>query len=403
MEKLYYKDQYIKEFTAEIVDIKEKDSKFYVELDKTAFFPGGGGQFCDTGKIDNHDVIDVCEENGTIYHITTTKPIKIHKVKCLIDWEKREDGMNQHFGQHVLSGCFFKLFNANTVGFHLGREFSTVDINGFLTEEQIRKAEEYANEIIKNDIEVEFLTPERKQLKKLGLRRDLPNTNEQIRVVKIGDLDINACCGVHPKSTLSLRMIKIKKYEKCRNATRIEFLAGKRAVDDSLKNDRYLTEICRYLSSTEKEAISGIKSLHNKLEEIMYTNKKLEEKISKYQIKEMIEEADKIGEISLIKKIYENENVKYISKMASKLVELDNVVALIALKNDDKSNFVFASSKNISNLNMSELIKDAITLVDGRGGGSQFLAQGGGKDNGNIESLLNYAQMKIERTLNKYL
>lgn len=401
MEKLYYKDQYIKEFTAEIVDIKEKDSKFYVELDKTAFFPGGGGQFCDTGKIDNHDVIDVCEENGTIYHITTTKPIKIHKVKCLIDWEKREDGMNQHFGQHVLSGCFFKLFNANTVGFHLGREFSTVDINGFLTEEQIRKAEEYANEIIKNDIEVEFLTPERKQLKKLGLRRDLPNTNEQIRVVKIGDLDINACCGVHPKSTLSLRMIKIKKYEKCRNATRIEFLAGKRAVDDSLKNDRYLTEICRYLSSTEKEAISGIKSLHNKLEEIMYTNKKLEEKISKYQIKEMIEEADKIGEISLIKKIYENENVKYISKMASKLVGLDNVVALIALKNDDKSNFVFASSKNISNLNMSELIKDAITLVDGRGGGSQFLAQGGGKDNGNIESLLNYAQMKIERTLNK--
>lgn len=401
MEKLYYKDQYIKEFTAEIVDIKEKDSKFYVELDKTAFFPGGGGQFCDTGKIDNHDVIDVCEENGTIYHITTTKPIKIHKVKCLIDWEKREDGMNQHFGQHVLSGCFFKLFNANTVGFHLGREFSTVDINGFLTEEQIRKAEEYANEIIKNDIEVEFLTPERKQLKKLGLRRDLPNTNEQIRVVKIGDLDINACCGVHPKSTLSLRMIKIKKYEKCRNATRIEFLAGKRAVDDSLKNDRYLTEICRYLSSTEKEAISGIKSLHNKLEEIMHTNKKLEEKISKYQIKEMIEEADKIGEISLIKKIYENENVKYISKMASKLVELDNVVALIALKNDDKSNFVFASSKNISNLNMSELIKDAITLVDGRGGGSQFLAQGGGKDNGNIESLLNYAQMKIERTLNK--
>ncbi|CEK37777.1 alanyl-tRNA editing protein [Paraclostridium sordellii] len=401
MEKLYYKDQYIKEFTAEVVDIKEKDSKFYVELDKTAFFPGGGGQFCDTGKIDNHDVIDVCEENGTIYHITTTKPIKIHKVKCLIDWEKREDGMNQHFGQHVLSGCFFKLFNANTVGFHLGREFSTVDINGFLTEEQIRKAEEYANEIIKNDIEVEFLTPERKQLKKLGLRRDLPNTNEQIRVVKIGDLDINACCGVHPKSTLSLRMIKIKKYEKCRNATRIEFLAGKRAVDDSLKNDRYLTEICRYLSSTEKEAISGIKSLHNKLEEIMYTNKKLEEKISKYQIKEMIEEADKIGEISLIKKIYENENVKYISKMASKLVELDNVVALIALKNDDKSNFVFASSKNISNLNMSELIKDAITLVDGRGGGSQFLAQGGGKDNGNIESLLNYAQMQIERTLNK--
>ncbi|MGL5642059.1 MAG: alanyl-tRNA editing protein AlaX-L, partial [Paraclostridium sp.] len=81
MEKLYYTDQYIKEFTAEVIDIKEIDGKFHIHLDKTAFFPGGGGQFCDTGKIDNHEVIDVYEENGVVYHVTKTKPIKIHKVK----------------------------------------------------------------------------------------------------------------------------------------------------------------------------------------------------------------------------------------------------------------------------------------------------------------------------------
>ena len=168
-----------------------------------------------------------------MYHILEKKPIKLKKVKCSIDWNRREDGMNQHFGQHVLSGCFFKMFNANTVGFHLGREVSTVDIEGILDEETIRKAEAYANDIIQANIPLEILTPTRKELKKIGLRRDLPKTDEQIRVVKIGELDINACCGVHPKSTLDLRMIKIKRFEKCRNATRIEYLAGKRAIDYS--------------------------------------------------------------------------------------------------------------------------------------------------------------------------
>ncbi|MBC6002766.1 alanyl-tRNA editing protein AlaX-L [Paeniclostridium sp. NSJ-45] len=399
MEKLYYKDQYIKEFTAEIIDIKEKDSNFHIQLDKTAFFPGGGGQFCDSGKIDNHEVIDVYEENGIVYHVTKTKPIKIHKVKCSIDWEKREDGMNQHFGQHVLSGCFFKLFNANTVGFHLGKEFSTVDIQGMLTEEQIRKAEEFANEIIEKDIMVEFLTPDRKELKKMGLRRDLPKTNEQIRVVKIGDLDINACCGVHPRSTLSLRMIKIKRFEKCRDAIRIEYLAGKRAIDYSIEKDRYLNEICRYLSCSDKEAIKGIQSLNDKLNEVIYKNKKIEDKISNYQVKEMTDSADKLGEVSLVRKIYENENVKYVSKVVSKLVENDNTIALMGVKADDKSSFIFASSKNLNKLNMNDLLKDSIKLVDGRGGGSKVLAQGGGKDNGNVESVLNYASMKIENIL----
>jgi alanyl-tRNA synthetase len=399
MEKIYYKDQYIKEFTAEILDIKEKDSKFHIQLDKTAFFPGGGGQFCDTGKIDNHEVTDVYEEDGIVYHVTKTKPIKIHKVKCSIDWDKREDGMNQHFGQHVLSGCFFKLFNANTVGFHLGKEFSTVDIQGLLSEEQIKKAEEYANEIIQEDISVEFLTPDRKQLKKMGLRRDLPNTKEQIRVVKVGDLDINACCGVHPKSTLSLRMIKIKRFEKNRGATRIEFLAGKRAIDYSIEKDSYLHEICKYLRCSDKDAIKGIKNLNDRLDEVISHSRKLENQISKYQIKEMIDSSEKLGQVSLVKKVYENENIKYISKVVNKLVENDNTIALMGVKADNKSNFIFASSNNLNKLNMNELLKDAIKLVDGRGGGSPVLAQGGGKDNGNVDSVLSYASMKIENIL----
>ncbi|MCC0709019.1 MULTISPECIES: DHHA1 domain-containing protein [unclassified Clostridioides] len=399
MEKLYYTNQYIRDFTAEIIEIREIENKFHVLLDKTAFFPGGGGQFGDLGKIDNYEVISVYEEDKKVYHILDKKPIKIHKVKCSIDWDRREDGMHQHFGQHVLSGCFFKTFNANTTGFHLGNEYSTVDIEGNLDEEKIREIELLANEIIHQNIQVETLLPTKRELKKIWLRRALPNTNEEIRVVKIGDLDTNACCGVHPTSTSELRMIKIKKWEKHKSSTRIEFLAGKRAVDEVLKRDIYLTKICRYLSCSEEDAINGIVNLNEKVEDSLSKKRKLEEIVAKYQVKEMVENANKIGNISVVKKIYDEEDLKYVNKIANKITEDENKIALLAVRFEEKINLIFACSKNLKAVNMGSLLKDAISLIDGKGGGSQVLAQGGGKNNGNLESTFDYAFMKLEKFL----
>lgn len=399
MEKLYYTNQYIKEFVAEIEEILEVNGKYHIVLDKTAFFPGGGGQFCDLGKIDVHDVLDVYEKDNKVYHVVEKKPIKIHKVKCFIDWERREDGMHQHFAQHILSGCFYTLFKKNTTAFHLGSEISTVDIKGPLTTDEIREVERMANDIISENIEVETLIPSKKDLKKIWIRRDLPDTSEEIRIVKIGDLDSNACCGVHPKSTLDVRMIKIRRWEKNKDSIRIEFLAGKRAINSSLKRDIYLTDICRYLSSTEEEAINGVKKLHDKLEDALYEKRKIEDVIVNFEIKEMINNSDKVNDISIIKKIYIDKDIKYISKIASKITESENVISLVGVKNDDRVNLVFASSKNINNISMNNILRDTMTLLDGRGGGSTFLAQGGGKNNGNLEVAIDYAFDKIKKEL----
>ena len=395
MEKLYYEDQYIREFTAEIAQVKEEGGKFHVILDKTAFFPGGGGQFSDRGTIDGHKVIDVYEKEGIIYHVTEKKPIKIHRVKCEIDWERRFDGMQQHFGQHVLSGCFFTLFNANTKSIHIGDKISTVDIEGILTEEQVREAEIFANKKIGENIKAEFLTPSKKELKKMKIRRDLPDTNEQIRILKIGDLDINACCGLHPSSTIELRHIKIKRFEKNKGNTRIEFLAGTRAINDAILKDNFSREICRYLSSSETEAINGIKNLNEKLKEAIEQKKKLENEIAMYQMKEMVEASENINGVSVVEKIFDNEDIKYVDRLAKKITEGDNIVALMAIKNEGRVNFIFASSKNLKKFNMGNILKDAISLIDGKGGGSAFLAQGAGKNNGNLESSLSYAKNKL--------
>ena len=149
----------------------------------------------------------------------------------------------------------------------MGRDFSTVDIQGYLEEDQIREVEIFANEIIRENIPLTILTPNRDELEDIWLRRDLPNTDEDIRVVRIGELDTNACCGVHPKSTGELRLIKIKRWEKNRQSTRIEFLAGKRAVDDILRRDVYLTKICRHFKCKEEDSLKCIEKLEDKIEE----------------------------------------------------------------------------------------------------------------------------------------
>ncbi|GAA0076367.1 DHHA1 domain-containing protein [Clostridium sp. CTA-5] len=396
MEKLFYENQYLKTFTAEIAEIKELNGKFHVVLDKTAFFPGGGGQYCDLGKIEEIEVLDVYEKDGLIYHVLEKKPIKIHKVKCSLDWKRRSNGMNQHLAQHILSACIFKLFNINTIAVHHGSEISTIDFNARLTEEQIKECEKFANNVISEALKVEFLTPTKRELKNMNLRRKLPNTNEEIRVVKIGDLDMVACCGVHPSSTLDLRLIKIKKYEKHKQGTRIEFLAGEKAVQDSFLKDEFTNSICKYLNRNEYEAINGIKNLSNKLKETNEENKKLRIELSTYEIKDMIENAYKIGEIKIIKSIYTNQNIKYVNNLVSKLTEFENIITLIAIHSNEKVNLIFSCSKNLNTLNMGEILKDAISLIDGKGGGSQTLAQGAGKNNSNLDGTLDYAFNKVK-------
>lgn len=387
MDKIFYKNQYIKEFESKVIEVQIKDNKYHIVLDKTAFFPGGGGQQYDLGEIDGKEIENIYEDNKKIYHVLSEE-IKVGNiVQCTIDWDRREDGMHQHLGQHILSGCFFKLFNANTVSIHLGKEISTVDIMGHLSESQVREAEALANEIIRNNVTVDFLTPNTEELESLNLRRDLPNTNEEIRVVKIGDLDINACCGVHPSKTLDLRMIKIKRFEKNKGNTRIEFLAGKRAVEDSLNKDKVLREICNYLSSNEDEIFNGIKNMESELEALKITKKKMEDELLNYEYLKILKEI-KVESSTVIKKVFKDKPKNYLGKLANKLVEENNVICLFANILDEKAEVIFASSKSNNDLDMGKLLKEHISKINGKGGGRKNFAQGVG-ENINIEDFFN--------------
>ena len=394
-EKLFYKDQYIKEFEGKVLEVTERDGKFHVFLDKTAFFPGGGGQASDLGTLDGKEVIDVIEEGDKIAHILNEKIEEGKVVKGIIDWNRRHDGMQQHLAQHVLSGCFFSMFNANTAGIHLGHDVSTVDIIGNIREDMIKKAEKRANEVIKENHKVNFIMTDREKAQAMGLRRDLATDDNSIRVVQIEDLDINACCGVHPSNTLELQMIKIKGWVPHKGNTRIEFLAGDRAVSYALDRDNILSEICKKLNTADNEAINRINNLNNDYEKVLEEKKKLKNELSKYEVQNLINSAEKSNDFIIISKIYENEDMKYLNKLATSLTEENNRVVLFSVKGKDKANLLFAVSKNLKEKNMGALVKETLALIDGKGGGSPLIAQGGGKNVENLEKAMEYALEKV--------
>ena len=398
-EKLFYEDQYIKEFEADVLDVKEEEGKFLVLLDKTAFFPGGGGQAGDRGTINGIDVLDVIEEGDNIYHAVNTKIEAGTKVKCIIDWERRLDGMQQHLGQHVLSGVFFSHFNHNTAGIHLGHDISYVDIVGQIPDEMVRKAEKLANKVIAEKHPVKFKITNREDAVSMGLRRKLATDDETIRVVKIEGLDINACCGVHPSNTLELQMIKIKNTEKHKGNTRVYFLSGWRAVNDFIERSNILDEASIELTTGYDEVVKSIKSLKANFNEAKEENKKLKMSLAQYEAESLKSQSENIGDVKLITKVFENEDNKYLGKLAEKLTGEDNIVVLFGTKDKEKANLLFACSKGLDKLNMGGILKDSIGLIDGRGGGSKVQAQGGGKNPEGAANAVEHAKALIKETL----
>jgi alanyl-tRNA synthetase len=196
-----------------VISVSECDGSFLAVLDKTIFFPEGGGQPCDTGYIDDARVAYVFEKEGIIYH-RIDKLIPEKKVLAKLDYDRRLDHMQQHCGEHILSGVFLKLYGGRNKGFHMGEDYVTADIDlEDITEEMVNKAEERANIDIYKSKLVKTYVVDKEQADKLPLRKEL-KVDSDIRIVDIEGVDIVACCGTHPRLTSEVGIIKVLKTEK---------------------------------------------------------------------------------------------------------------------------------------------------------------------------------------------
>ena len=230
-EKLYDINSHLKEFTATVVKTYCENGKFSAVLDRTAFFPEGGGQASDTGFINGIRVYDVQEKDGIIYHYTDETLNEGDKVNALLDWERRFDFMQQHTAEHIVSGVAHRLFGCENVGFHLGEDIVTLDFDRMLDAEQIVQVEKEANEAVYRNAQVKAYYPDAKTLQELSYRSK-KELEGAVRIVEIEDTDVCACCAPHVDVAGEIGLIKLLGGEKLRGGIRLELKAGRRALED---------------------------------------------------------------------------------------------------------------------------------------------------------------------------
>lgn len=399
MEKLYLNDSYIKNFKTDILYLTEDDSgNTSAVLDSTAFYPEGGGQPSDTGFIGDSKVTYVYEKEGIIYHVIDKKPTGMKSIECSIDWDRRFDHMQQHCGQHILSASFDKILGGKTVGFHLGSEYVTVDIDlESLSGQDIDRVESMSNDIVFQNLPIRYHYPDKDELSKFDLRKQ-PVVEENIRIVEIDGFDFSPCGGTHPSHTGDVGIIKIRKWEKYKNTCRVEFVCGWRAFRDYAWKNRTVNEASLLLSSKDTELLDTIKKAvadsHANNKEL----KLLKERVLSYEAAELYNSGDELSGVRVVKKLFENRDFKEITALASKISKFDSAIALLGLKSE-KAQLVFTRSNNV-NIKINELFKEVLPLIEGKGGGSPQSAQGGGSDVSNLESALDGAYLILK---NRYI
>ena len=263
-EKLYYNDPFCKTFTATILSCTREKSGYAVTLDRTAFYPEGGGQPADHGLLGGASVTDTREKDGEILHFCD-RPLPVGEaVEGEIDWSRRFDFMQQHSGEHIVSGILCGKFHCDNVGFHIGHDLVTIDFNARLTPEDVLEVERLANRYVWEDHPIDISFPSPDQLEALDYRSKKALTG-QVRIVAWPGADCCACCGTHVRSSGQVGMIKLVSCQNFREGVRIELAAGGRALDWSNRISRQNTLVSQLLSAKPDATAAAVERMQKEL------------------------------------------------------------------------------------------------------------------------------------------
>lgn len=389
-ELFYYEDAMMKEFTAQIVKTGSEDTRNFIVLDNTAFYPTGGGQPHDTGWINDMEITDVEKVDDEIRHYTAGNLSDISgEIKGKLNWARRFDHMQQHAGQHILTAAFVELFDLATVSFHLGTELVTIDLNiSEISEEQLAAVEKRANEIILENRPIETKWVTKDELAQYNLRKDV-KVDDDIRLVIIPDYDYNGCGGTHPTSTGQIGLLKILATEKMKQQIRVHFVCGNRVLQQLAMRKHVLSDVARQLSAPEEEAAEALRKF-------IKTAKNTEKSLADTQDALLEFEAQALAGEKIAAAAFENRSIQSLQKLARFITQQnDEAVALLVANNEDKLQFV-AARGNQQTQSMKEISAAVLPLMNGKGGGNDALVQGGGEKTVSAEALLDAMKKAIQ-------
>ncbi len=368
-ERLYYYDAYLRDFTARIIDASADGTTVY--LDRTGFYPTSGGQPYDTGTIAGNSVVEVVDEEERIAH-RLTNPVAAGEVTCSIDWPRRFDHMQQHTGQHLLSAVFEERSGLHTISFHLGPESATIDLEGGPVDSRaIEEAERRSNEIVQENRAVQVLfqdAAEATDLRKPSARAGT------LRIVSIEGLDRSACGGTHVRFTGEIGSILIRRLEKVRQSTRVEFVCGNRAVRRARADFNGLSQIAQLLSAPLDDTPALVRAQLDTARMADKARRKLELDLAIYQGKELYEATPP-----------DSDGVRrHARRLASGSMESLRAVAesftshpgaIFAATVEEPPSILLAVSAD-TGIDAGKTLKNALASLGGRGGGTPRVAQG---------------------------
>ena len=364
-EKLYYSDPFLQTFTARVLSCEEAKDGWRVALDRTAFYPEGGGQPADHGLLGGVLVTDVHEKNGVVFH-TCSAPVEIGaEVTGTLDWPRRFDHMQQHSGEHILSGILCEQFHCDNVGFHLGAETVTIDYNAAISWEQALEAEGLANQAVWADRPVEIAYPAPEALAALSYRSKRELTG-RVRIVTFPGADCCACCGTHVLRAGQVGLVKVLSCQKFREGVRLEILCGKRALDYLSAVYDQARSIAQGLSVKPRDAAAAVERLEAELAAAKAAQAHLEEMAFHAIAKEHAGRVD----VLLFQPPMRPDSVRRLADAAAQ--ECGGLSAIFA---GEDGQFAYALVR-ADGADISALVKSLNQTLRGRGGGRNGFAQG---------------------------
>ena len=367
MNKLYYDSAYIKEFEAQVLSCQEGKKGWEITLSATAFYPEGGGQPADTGLLGNVRVTDVHEKDGQVVHYTDG-PLPVGEmVRGVIDWDRRFQHMQEHSGEHLVSGLIHQRFGYDNVGFHMGTDEVTIDFNGVLEWGDLMAIEEKANGMIWENLEISAVYPEKDELDAMEYRSKKELTGA-VRIVSIPGGDVCACCGTHVERTGEIGLVKFLSMIHYKGGVRISLLCGKRAVEDYERKRDQVQKISVLLSARPGEisrAVEKLKDEEAKLQEKLVA---AYDKLIASEVRD-IKEGD--GDIFILEPDFEAIQLRH---LVNRLLEEKKGRTVLALGGAAEGSFLYVLGSRDGD--MRRLSRELNGLLNGRGGGSAQMAQG---------------------------
>lgn len=393
-ERLYYTDSHLTDFEARVTGVTERVSGWVaVTLDRTAFYPTGGGQPSDTGTLNETRVVECVESEAEgVLHVLQGRGLEVGaRVVGRVDWPRRLDHLQQHTGQHILSQAFINLFNAETRGFRMLEQYSEIDVAlDAPTEEKIEAAVELANRIIWEDRAVNIRQVTKEEAASLPLRKDSAREGE-LRLIEIEGFDLTPCGGTHAQRTGEVGLIAVRSFERAKGLARIDFVAGGRALADYRRANRTARSVASMFSAGRDDAAAAVARMLAENKQLTRRISSLEEITARVEAEELLNDAFALGDgTRLCTRVFEDRDAESLKKLAQAIISHPATITLLGSRDQDAARLVFARSAEARG-DMNALMREACQMLDGRGGGKSDMAQGGGRNLDKLDEAIDTA------------